>query len=168
MKNCCPSRSDSHCPTSRAMASIPPPGGKPTTIRTGRDGYACAPAIRGTAGSAASRRHLHGDVGPALYQKYCFRLFACCRGRPDAGVGLPAEAFIQIAETGFRMRAALLALMGNALSLSYRGFHTLLLASGELRACDTHPGVGAQNQIAMSRPRASHSGIGGKRFAVPR
>ena len=33
-----PSRSDSHCPIRRARMSVPPPGGKPTTIRTGRDG----------------------------------------------------------------------------------------------------------------------------------
>src|SRR5215470_10737367 len=34
--------------------SAPPPGGKPTTMRTGRDGYACAHAKRDTAGSAAA------------------------------------------------------------------------------------------------------------------
>ena len=36
--NCWPSRSDSHCPIRRAMMSIWPPAGKPTRIRTGRDG----------------------------------------------------------------------------------------------------------------------------------
>jgi hypothetical protein len=38
MMNCCPSRSDSHCPIRRAMMSAPPPGAKPTMMRTGRDG----------------------------------------------------------------------------------------------------------------------------------
>jgi hypothetical protein len=33
-----PSRSDSHWPMRRALRSFGPPGAKPTTMRTGRDG----------------------------------------------------------------------------------------------------------------------------------
>ncbi len=33
---------ESFCPTTRASASVPPPGGKPTTMRTGPDGRVCA------------------------------------------------------------------------------------------------------------------------------
>src|SRR5262245_31712285 len=38
----------------RAMVSVAWPAGNGTIIRTGRDGYACAHAIRDTAGSAAT------------------------------------------------------------------------------------------------------------------
>ena len=38
MTSCWPSRSDNHCPMSRAVMSVPPPGGNPTTKRTGRVG----------------------------------------------------------------------------------------------------------------------------------
>ena len=36
--NCWPSRSESHWPIRRATMSAPPPAGKPTMMRTGRDG----------------------------------------------------------------------------------------------------------------------------------
>src|SRR5882672_9419040 len=41
-KNCWPRRSESACATRRAMTSVGPPGGNPTTTRTGRLGYPCA------------------------------------------------------------------------------------------------------------------------------
>jgi hypothetical protein len=52
--NCWPVRSDSHCPMSRALMSFGPPAAKPTTMRTGRDGYVCAHATCDTTGSAAA------------------------------------------------------------------------------------------------------------------
>src|SRR5262245_49521260 len=54
MTNCWPSRSDSDWPIRRAMMSVAPPGAKPTMMRTGRLGYACAQANREMAGSAAA------------------------------------------------------------------------------------------------------------------
>src|SRR5262245_45944547 len=54
MTNCWPSRSDSDWPIRRAMMSVAPPGAKPTMMRTGRVGYACAQANREMAGSAAA------------------------------------------------------------------------------------------------------------------
>ena len=41
----------------RAITSTPPPGGKPTTSRSGRDGYGlvCALAAQGTASISAAR-----------------------------------------------------------------------------------------------------------------
>src|SRR5262245_31007284 len=39
--NCCLKRSESFGATARQMASLPPPGGKMETIRTGFDGYGC-------------------------------------------------------------------------------------------------------------------------------
>jgi hypothetical protein len=41
-----PRLSDSFCPKTRAMMSLPPPGVKPTTMRIGRSGY-CAWAAAG-------------------------------------------------------------------------------------------------------------------------
>src|SRR5258708_39834065 len=41
-KNCWPRRSESACATRRAMTSVGPPAGNPTTTRTGRFGYPCA------------------------------------------------------------------------------------------------------------------------------
>src|SRR5260370_32471919 len=41
-KNCWPRLSESRCATMRAMTSVGPPGGNPTTTRTGRFGYPCA------------------------------------------------------------------------------------------------------------------------------
>src|SRR5712671_92922 len=41
-KNCWPRLSESFCATRRAMTSVGPPGGNPTTTRTGRFGYPCA------------------------------------------------------------------------------------------------------------------------------
>src|SRR5262249_43829367 len=38
MMNCWPSRSDNHCPTSRAVMSVAPAGPTGTIKRTGRDG----------------------------------------------------------------------------------------------------------------------------------
>src|SRR5690349_25075656 len=52
--NDCPVRSDSHCPISRAVTSVEPPGAKPTTSRTGRAGYACACARAGRMRAATS------------------------------------------------------------------------------------------------------------------
>src|SRR6516165_10830958 len=49
-----PNRSDSHCAIRRATTSAGPPAAKPTMMRTGRVGYACAHATRDTAGSAAA------------------------------------------------------------------------------------------------------------------
>src|SRR5262249_42706392 len=49
-----PSRSESHCPMGRAIVSVAPPGGNPTTIRTGRVGYACALARDDISGSTAA------------------------------------------------------------------------------------------------------------------
>src|SRR5690242_2012187 len=54
MINGCPSRSDSDCPTRRAMVSVAWPAGKGTMMRTGRVGYASAQAKRGRVGSAAA------------------------------------------------------------------------------------------------------------------
>jgi hypothetical protein len=55
-RDCWPSRSDSHCPMIRAAMSVVPAAGKPTMMRTGRDGYVCAQAIRDTAGRATAPR----------------------------------------------------------------------------------------------------------------
>src|SRR4051812_3267930 len=41
-KNCWPKLSESFCDTRRAMTSVGPPAGNPTTTRTGRFGYPCA------------------------------------------------------------------------------------------------------------------------------
>src|SRR5262245_56665579 len=46
------------------MMSVPPPGGAPTTKRTGRVGYACAQAMRDKVGSAAA---------PAAICRMCLR-----------------------------------------------------------------------------------------------
>src|SRR2546425_1438783 len=45
-------------PIMRAMMSLPPPGGKPTTMRIGFEGYACAQAPAAAAHSANSARNL--------------------------------------------------------------------------------------------------------------
>src|SRR5262245_14297718 len=50
--NCWPTRSDNHWPIRRAATSVVPAGANGTTMRTGRDGYACAQAKRETAGRA--------------------------------------------------------------------------------------------------------------------
>ena len=42
--NCWLNDSESLAATSRAVTSTPPPDTAPTMIRTGRDGYGCAPA----------------------------------------------------------------------------------------------------------------------------
>src|SRR5262249_8374764 len=52
--NDCPSRSVSAWHNKRVKISVPPPGAYPTITRTGREGYACARAVRETAGSAAA------------------------------------------------------------------------------------------------------------------
>src|SRR5216684_4031740 len=44
-------------PTMRAMMSLPPPGGKPTTTRIGLEVYACAQAPATAAHSATSARN---------------------------------------------------------------------------------------------------------------
>src|SRR4030095_6591309 len=41
----CPHHSDSLAPITRATSSVPPPGGKPTIMRTGFVGEVCAPAM---------------------------------------------------------------------------------------------------------------------------
>jgi hypothetical protein len=43
----------SFCATTRASASVPPPGGNPTTMRTGPLGHSCAKS-RGTPSVAAA------------------------------------------------------------------------------------------------------------------
>jgi hypothetical protein len=59
--NCCFSDSASFAASVRAMMSVPPPGAKPTRIRTGFVGYAevaegaCANDARGSAISRAER-----------------------------------------------------------------------------------------------------------------
>src|SRR6185295_8147546 len=62
-----PSRSESHGAMMRETMSAPPPGGKPTTQRSGRDGQVCACARPETAGSAsvapASERNLRRGNG---------------------------------------------------------------------------------------------------------
>src|SRR6187200_2726897 len=52
-KKDCPSRSVSHCAMKRATRSVPPPAEVATRIRTGRDGYVSATAMRDATGSAA-------------------------------------------------------------------------------------------------------------------
>src|SRR5262245_11477055 len=52
--NDCPSRSVSAWHNKRVKISVPPPGAYPTITRTGREGYACARAVRDTAGRAAA------------------------------------------------------------------------------------------------------------------
>src|SRR5262245_4013461 len=64
--NCWPSRSESHGAMSRARMSGAPAGPVGAMMRTGREGYACAPAIRESTGSAAApaarcRRLLRGS-----------------------------------------------------------------------------------------------------------
>src|ERR1700726_3463034 len=49
-----PRRTDSHWPIKRATTSTEPPGAKPTTTRTGRDGYVSAQATREIAGSVTA------------------------------------------------------------------------------------------------------------------
>ncbi len=51
-----PSRSDSHCASSRQTTSVEPPGVNPTTMRTGRDGYACPKATCGMIAAAPTAR----------------------------------------------------------------------------------------------------------------
>src|SRR5262245_29536414 len=54
LMTCWPMRSPSFCPTSRAMMSVDPPGGKATISRTGLVGYAaCANAATGSTASSA-------------------------------------------------------------------------------------------------------------------
>src|ERR1051325_6546383 len=48
-----PNCSDSDCPMMRAKMSTEPPGGKPTTTRTGRSGQLCADARRALASRGA-------------------------------------------------------------------------------------------------------------------
>src|SRR5215471_16415099 len=50
MMNCWPNRSDSRWPIRRAVMSVAPAEPKGTMSRTGRVGYACARAMRDTAG----------------------------------------------------------------------------------------------------------------------
>src|SRR2546429_427720 len=50
-----PQRSPSFCATRRAMMSVPPPGAKPTTRRTGLAGYAWAPAAADHAQTATRK-----------------------------------------------------------------------------------------------------------------
>src|SRR3954469_4863860 len=67
-KKDCPSRSVSHCAMKRATRSVPPPAEVATRMRTGRDGYVSAPAMRAARGSAArpsrrSRRATNAVIG---------------------------------------------------------------------------------------------------------
>jgi len=51
-------RSPSLCARSREMMSVPPPGAKPTTMRTGFAGYGCDHAAEATSASASTRRRI--------------------------------------------------------------------------------------------------------------
>src|SRR5262245_47908263 len=66
-KKDCPSRSVSHCAMKRATRSVPPPAEVATRMRTGRDGYLSATAMRDATGSAArpsrsSRRFMNALI----------------------------------------------------------------------------------------------------------
>src|ERR1044071_4432352 len=52
---CWPRASESFGVSSRAMMSVPPPGGKPTSTRTGRAGYDCAKAVAVSASANPAR-----------------------------------------------------------------------------------------------------------------
>src|SRR5579871_2974930 len=71
-----PRRSDSFCPTIRAIRSLPPPGVNPTTMRIARDGYfagsSCALAL--VAAKAASARQ---TLMAAYRREFFMRLKRC-------------------------------------------------------------------------------------------
>jgi putative ABC transport system substrate-binding protein len=75
-------RSDNHWPIMRATMSAVPPAGKPTIIRTGRDGQACARGFVAVRQTFALRRH-GGEVSRGRPHRIDRRLFGSRRGRGE-------------------------------------------------------------------------------------
>src|SRR5262249_31021811 len=96
--NCCWKKSDRPGAMRRAMKSVPPPGGNPTSRRTGRGGYAgCASAHVAAATRAAAIRHenpfSHGTTRKGTEKSHddiayvdCTRLLISGKSIPDSDV----------------------------------------------------------------------------------
>src|SRR6266404_8050822 len=69
-KNCWPRLSESRCATMRAMTSVGPPAGNPTTTRTGRFGYPCANAAATPDSNNAAARNMRKPCFMALSRGY--------------------------------------------------------------------------------------------------
>src|SRR5215470_12971469 len=85
---------EKYCASTRAMMSVPPPGGDGTTMRTGRDGYDCAlapPAARQSPSSAAVKpRTIAPAPSTGRAEELAGALDRLCRHqheRDDAGLG---------------------------------------------------------------------------------
>src|SRR5688500_16159410 len=86
--NCWPRYSESFGASSRAMMSVPPPGVKPTSMRTGLVGYACAEATE-----LASRRSSDTTSFIELFPESCRHRQSRVVGGSERAVGRDAEAF---------------------------------------------------------------------------
>src|SRR5262249_3379585 len=87
-----PSRSLSHCAMNRATRSVPPPAEVATRMRTGRDGYVAATAMRGAADSAArpsrsSRRCMNAAIADPRQRRPVERALLRARGSREQAVG---------------------------------------------------------------------------------